>query len=61
MPILCAHSSGLAMKTAGISPEQAKKWQVKYEDELGIPVVLTLEEGVEKLYGVLEEEIGKYR
>ena len=59
--ILGAPTIGLALNTAGISPEQTKKWQMKYEDELGIPVVLPLEEGVEKLYGVLKVEIDKYK
>ncbi len=59
--ILGAPTIGLALNTAGISAAQARKWQAKYEDELGIPVALPLEEGVEKLYGVLKGEIDKYR
>lgn len=40
---------GIALNTKGLTLEQAKAWQAKYEEELGLPVVLPVEEGVEGL------------
>ena len=39
----------LALNTNGLSQEQASIYKAEYEQELGIPVVMPLEEGVEKL------------
>jgi uncharacterized NAD-dependent epimerase/dehydratase family protein len=59
--ILGAPTIGMALNTMGIEMKEAKKWQEQYEDELGIPVALPLEEGVERLYPVLKKEIDKYK
>jgi uncharacterized NAD-dependent epimerase/dehydratase family protein len=59
--VLGAPTIGLALNTAKIDYEEAKKWQTKYEDELGIPVALPMEEGVGKLYDVVVKEIEKYK
>lgn len=39
----------LSLNTQGCTPEEAKTAQLKYQKELNIPVVLPLEEGVEKI------------
>ncbi|MEZ4828342.1 MAG: DUF1611 domain-containing protein [Bacteroidia bacterium] len=40
---------GIALNTQGLSLTQAREWQKRYEDELSLPVVLPVEEGVEGL------------
>ena len=40
---------GIAINTQGLNLAQAKEWQGRYEEELGLPVVLPVEEGVEGL------------
>ncbi|MEM7372025.1 MAG: DUF1611 domain-containing protein [Bacteroidota bacterium] len=40
---------GIGLNTAGLSLDQAREWQARYEDELGLPVVLPLDGGVEAL------------
>ena len=59
--ILGAPTIGLALNTRGMELPEAKKYQETFEDELNIPVVLPLEEGVEKLYPVIQLEIDKYK
>ena len=39
----------LALNTNGLSPEDARTYKANYEQELGIPVVMPLEDGVENL------------
>jgi len=58
---LGAPTIGLALNTSKLNLEDAKKWQMKYENELGIPVALPMEEGVGKLYDVVVREIEKYK
>jgi len=59
--ILGAPTIGLAINTRGISYEEAKTFQTTFEDELGIPVGLPLEEGVEVFYDAILKEINKYK
>ncbi|RMG66551.1 MAG: DUF1611 domain-containing protein [Bacteroidetes bacterium] len=37
---------GLALNTQGLSLAEAQAWQARYQDELALPVVLPIEEGV---------------
>jgi len=48
----------VALNTSGISIEEAGEWQRRYEDELGIPVILPMVEGVNRLTDVLIKIIG---
>ena len=59
--ILGAPTIGLALNTAGMELPEAKKYQEVFENELNIPVALPLEEGVEKLYPVIQSQINKYK
>lgn len=43
----------LSLNTRGCTHEEAKTAQAKYEKELGIPVVLALEEGVERIVSLM--------
>jgi len=58
--ILGAPTIGLALNTIDISFNNAREWRDKLQDELEIPVVLPIEEGVDGLYEVLKREIDKY-
>lgn len=40
---------GLALNTQNLSRAEAQAWQARYQDELGLPVVLPVEEGVQDL------------
>lgn len=42
----------LALHTWGASPEEAGRWQKAYQEELGLPVLLPIEQGVE---GIIEQ------
>lgn len=59
--MLGAPTIGLALNTAGIDVTDARKWKTKMEDELNIPVVLPLEEGVGGLLPPLKNLIVKYK
>lgn len=43
---LGAETLALALNTDGLAPEEARRFQAQYREELGIPVILPLEEGV---------------
>ena len=47
--MLGAPTIGLSLNTAAITEEEARNYQKKYEDELKIPVVLPLYDGVDSL------------
>ncbi len=44
---------GIALNTTGLDLAQAKSYQAKYQDELGLPVALPIEEGVENILAAL--------
>jgi uncharacterized NAD-dependent epimerase/dehydratase family protein len=44
----------LALNTYGLSEQEGKTYQTKYAQELGIPVVLPLEDGVENLINAIK-------
>ncbi|MEZ4777342.1 MAG: DUF1611 domain-containing protein [Bacteroidia bacterium] len=48
---------GIALNTQGLTLAQAKDWQARYEDELALPVVLPVEEGVEGLIPAIKQKI----
>lgn len=45
---------GIALNTQGLDAEAAKAWKQRYESELGLPVALPIEEGVENLLNVIK-------
>jgi len=47
----------ITLYTEGLTPEEARQWRQKYQDELGVPVALPLEEGVERILPVIENLI----
>ncbi len=49
----------ITINTEGMSREEAGKIAAQYEDELGIPVILPLEDGVQRLVPVFEKMIEK--
>lgn len=59
--ILGAPTIGLVLNTAGVEEEEAREWQKKYEDELGIPVAIPMFEGVGVLKEAIVSEISKYK
>jgi uncharacterized NAD-dependent epimerase/dehydratase family protein len=54
-----APTVGLTVNTAKMSAQEARDYAVKYERELGIPVILPLEEGVDRLVPVFRDMIEK--
>jgi uncharacterized NAD-dependent epimerase/dehydratase family protein len=56
-----ATTVALTINTGRIGSSEAQKFAERYEKELGIPVVLPLEQGVEKLVPIFEELIRKSR
>lgn len=54
-----APTAAVTINTAKLTPEQARQHAAAYEKELGIPVVLPLEDGVEKLIPVFEKMIAR--
>ena len=54
-----APTVAITVNTAKMKEEEAREWAKKYQKELGIPVVLPLEDGVESLIPVFEGMIKK--
>jgi uncharacterized NAD-dependent epimerase/dehydratase family protein len=54
-----APTAGITVNTAKMSTADARAWASETEKELGIPVVLPLEEGVDRLVAVFAEMIRK--
>ncbi|MFZ2906001.1 MAG: DUF1611 domain-containing protein [Cyclobacteriaceae bacterium] len=52
-----AQTVALTLNTAKVNPEEARQYAGDFEKNLGIPTVLPLEEGVEKLVPVFEKLI----
>ena len=52
---------GIAINTKGVTYEQAKDAQQRYEAELNIPVALPVEEGVDRLLPPIKKLIAKVR
>lgn len=50
----------ITLNTKDIGLEEAKKYKKQYEEELGMPVVLPVEEGARALVPVLEKYISDY-
>jgi uncharacterized NAD-dependent epimerase/dehydratase family protein len=50
---------GVTLNTYLVTPEEARAFQKQYEEELGIPVLLPLEEGVDRLLPILQQMIKK--
>lgn len=46
--LLGAETLALALNTEGLTPQQAWQLKMQYREELGIPVILPLEEGVDE-------------
>ncbi|WP_210490513.1 DUF1611 domain-containing protein [Rufibacter aurantiacus] len=49
----------LTLNTAGLTLEQAREYQKQYQEELNIPVVLPLEEGVGQIIDLVKEVLEK--
>ncbi|MFB9862611.1 DUF1611 domain-containing protein [Rufibacter immobilis] len=49
----------LTLNTAGLTLEQAREYQRQYQEELGLPVVLPLEDGVEPIIDLVKEIVNK--
>jgi uncharacterized NAD-dependent epimerase/dehydratase family protein len=47
----------LAMNTENCSPEEKTTYQKLYEDKLKIPVLLPLEEGVDRVVPLIKEKL----
>ena len=47
----------VTLNTAGLTLEQAKEYQRQYQQELGLPVVLPLEEGVAPIIDLVKEVV----
>lgn len=56
-----APTVAITLNTAKMKPEEARAYADQQEKELGIPVVLPLEEGLERLVPVFKTLIEKYR
>ena len=56
-----APTVGITLNTAKMKPEEAKAFATQQEQELGIPVVLPLEEGLDRLVPVFRQMIEKYK
>lgn len=56
-----APTAAITLNTAKMKPEEARAYADQQEKELGIPVVLPLEEGLERLVPVFKTLIDKYR
>jgi len=54
-----APTVALTINTSKMTGQQARDFAARYEKELGIPVVLPLEDGVKRLVGVFKEMIDK--
>ncbi len=54
-----APTVALTVNTAKMSVQEARDYVVRYENELGIPVILPLEEGVDRLVPVFRDMIEK--
>ena len=44
----------LTLNTEGLSEEEARRYQQQYQDELGIPTLLPLEDGLEALASIIQ-------
>jgi uncharacterized NAD-dependent epimerase/dehydratase family protein len=51
----------ITLNTAKLSPEEARAYQVQYEKEYGLPVILPLEEGMDRLSGIVQEYAGTFK
>lgn len=49
----------LAVHSRGCTPEEAQKYQKEYAEKTGLPVLLPLEEGVDKIIPLIKELIKK--
>ncbi|MDX2248936.1 MAG: DUF1611 domain-containing protein [Bacteroidia bacterium] len=52
---------GIALNTQNLSLSDAKDWQKRFEDELSLPVVLPVEEGVEGLIPAVKQKLSELK
>lgn len=57
--IFGAPTVALTLNTMKMTVAEAREYALRYEKELGIPVVLPLEDGVDRLIGVFKEMVEK--
>ncbi len=51
----------ITLNTAKLSPEEARSWKAQYEKEYGLPVILPLEEGMDRLSGIVQEYVTTFK
>ncbi|GGK70755.1 DUF1611 domain-containing protein [Rufibacter glacialis] len=49
----------VTLNTAGLSLEEARTYQKQYQEELNLPVVLPLEDGVDQIIDLIKQEVVK--
>jgi uncharacterized NAD-dependent epimerase/dehydratase family protein len=49
-----AQTLAVTLNTSGLDKRQILRYKIQYEDELGIPVVLPLEEGVDTIIPLIK-------
>ncbi|MES2731226.1 MAG: DUF1611 domain-containing protein [Bacteroidota bacterium] len=54
-----AETLAITLNTADLDPTEALRYKLQYEDELGIPVLLPLEEGVDQIIPLIKNLIGQ--
>ena len=54
-----AHTLAVALNTTGLDRRESLRYKIQYEDELNIPVVLPLEEGVERIIPLIHGLIAR--
>nr|WP_316934510.1 DUF1611 domain-containing protein [Rufibacter tibetensis] len=47
----------VTLNTAGLTLEEARTYQQQYQQELGLPVILPLEDGVDQIIDILKKEV----
>ncbi len=56
-----AETIAVTLNSTDLSPEQGLEWKRKYEEELGIPVILPLEEGVSGIMPAVHNYINNFK
>lgn len=51
----------ITLNTAGLTPEKARGCREELEKEYGIPVILPLEEGMDRLSGIVQDHITTFK
>lgn len=51
----------ITLNTAMLTPEEAQACKAQYEKEYGLPVILPLEEGMDRLSGIVQEYIVTFK